>query len=249
MIQSLVRGGRRQVICRIPIYIIVSGNNFYVVRREMLTRFCSLVEIFHGGMDLNITSKEFPGFKNVYVVSDPGSERDFVGDVELPVGREFDLLRGDWIPTDKVELRWEMGKNTPGDIIWTTLAVLVIVSKRVITIFHDEGFNGWSTYPVTVYDKAGNTVDGYVGLSVTGRCGNIDNSQSQVIERQYPGGTFPMHRGLYFNSEEWDGSDVFCEKGKSGWIFITEKVAEALRRANIKNMLLERVTDVERSSL
>lgn len=200
-------------------------------------------------MALKSSSKTFPGFEAIQVLGDPGSEREFVGDLEVPQGREFELLRGDWVPAKPLELRWEMGRATPGDVIWTTLAVIVIVSSRFLSLLSSRGFSGWSAFPVVVRDKSGAIVEGYSGLSIHGRCGDIDNSRSELVQKDFPGGTFPVHRGLFFGADDWDGSDMFCARGGSGWIFVTREVANAIEAAKFKNISLEPTTEVERASL
>jgi hypothetical protein len=169
--------------------------------------------------------------------------------MDVPAGQEFDLLRGDWVPPEPLEVRWEMGRKSPSDVVWTTLAVPVIVNARVLEVLRDGGFSGWSTYPVVVHDKAGEVVEGYVGLVVTGRCGAMDNARSPKVDRKFPGGVFEVYKGLFFDEREWDGSDVFCPAGSSGWVFVVPRVAEALRAAKVRNVSLEPVADVERSSL
>jgi len=182
-------------------------------------------------------------------LDDPGSSRAYVGDADLAAGREFDLLRGDWVPSDPVVVRWEMGSKSPGDVVWTTLVVPVVVGPRFLAVLRRGGFTGWSTYPVVVHDKAGAVVDGYVGLAVTGRCGGIDDTRSVQVMREYPGGAFPVHQGLFFNEEEWDGTDVFCAAGRTGWVFVTSEVVKALRDAKIGNLSLRPAVQVERSVL
>ncbi|MDY5043654.1 MAG: hypothetical protein SPF15_06610, partial [Candidatus Cryptobacteroides sp.] len=41
-----------------------------------------------------------------------------------------------------------------------------IVSDRVISILEDNGITGWKTYPIILYDKHGNRLDGYNGFYV-----------------------------------------------------------------------------------
>ena len=41
-----------------------------------------------------------------------------------------------------------------------------IVSDRVISILENNGITGWKTYPIILYDKHGNRLDGYNGFYV-----------------------------------------------------------------------------------
>jgi hypothetical protein len=91
-----------------------------------------------------MAASRFPGFENIYVLSDPLDERAF----RSGHSRTSDataLLRGDAIASDCVELHWEMGGNDPRDVIWTTAANAIIVSDRVASIFA-TGANYWMAY-------------------------------------------------------------------------------------------------------
>ena len=79
---------------------------------------------------------------------------------------EFNLLRDEWIPPSPLAVRWQIGKNSPGDVIWTMPAVPVIINSSVVVLLQDSSFTGWFTYPVVIYDQNRNTVAGYFGLSV-----------------------------------------------------------------------------------
>lgn len=195
---------------------------------------------------MNSSSTTLRELGPVYLLEDPGLDSEYVGDADIPIGREFDILRGEWVPAAPVMVRRAMGKKSPGDFVWTTLANPVVVGPRVLTVLRDGGFTGWSTYPVLVHDHAGAVVDGYAGLAVTGRCGAIDDTRSVEVMREYPGGVFPMDRGLFFNEEEWDGSDVFCPVGKNGYVFLTSPAVDALRAAKIGNVFLQPAAEVER---
>ncbi len=193
------------------------------------------------------SSKDFPGFNEVCLLGDPGSEREFVGDIDLPSGREFDLLRGSWVPAKPLEVRWEMGRTPPSDFVWTTLAVPLVVSDRVLKVL--EGFTGWTRYSVLVLDEGGNALPGYSGLAITGRCGAIDNALSTRAIRKFPGGTFPVFVGLRFDEASWDGSDIFCPEDDSGWVFVTPTLRDALQGAKVQNVLFQPAALIERQNL
>ena len=79
-----------------------------------------------------------------------------------------------------------------------------------------------------VFSKDGDRLQGYVGLSIRGRCGPIDDSLSERVPKQYPGGVFPVLKGMYFDPATWDGSDVFTVKGRASFICVLDSVRAAL---------------------
>ena len=96
------------------------------------------------------------------------------------------LLRGEIRPTRPLRCTWNSGGMLK-DILGSSWAILMLVSDRVVEIATREGFTGWLTYPVEVYDRKERPVPGYHGLSVTGRCGPVDESKaipaySQIIQ-------------------------------------------------------------------
>lgn len=169
--------------------------------------------------------------------------------MELLDSDEFELLRGDSSPSAPLNVSWAMGNAQPGDIFWTTWAVPMVFGNRALSLLKENGFTGWSTYPVEVRNKDGEVVDGYAGFSVTGRCGCIDNSRSEKVDREFPGGIFPVYRGLYFDESRWDGADIFCSEDKTGYVFVTTEVKLAFQKAKISNVRFELVAEIERSTL
>jgi hypothetical protein len=115
-----------------------------------------------------------------------------------------------------------MGTAEPGEVVWTTHAVPIIIADSVVQLLRTHGFTGWSLYPTSVRDKQGQPVPGHSGLAVTGRCGNLDQSMSPKVPRIFPGGIFPVWKGLLFDPESWDGSDFFMPAQRFG--FVVEEV-------------------------
>lgn len=64
-----------------------------------------------------------------------------------------------------------------------------------------------------------------------------------------PGGVFPYWRGLYFDPDTWDGSDIFMPGGRTGWVFVLDHVRDALEKAHVKNVAFQRLDEVERSQV
>jgi hypothetical protein len=96
-------------------------------------------------------------------------------------------------------------------------------------------------------NKQGQTVPGYGGLAVTGRCGNLDDSMSVQVPRIYPGGIFPVLKGLLFDPASWDGSDFFMPAQRFSFVFVVEAVKKAFERAKIRNVKFTPLDQFERS--
>ena len=183
------------------------------------------------------TSKEFPGFDKIFSLGESGSRKAFRGDLDVETnGEAFALTRAELHPSHPIMVSWAMGGAKPGDVIWTTYAAPVIVSDSVVQLLRSHGFTGWSLYDVSVRDKQGQLIPGYSGLAITGRCGKIDYTRTVVVPRIRPAGIFPIGKGLLFDPESWDGSDLFTPVGKGGFIFMVDEVKKALERAKIRNV-------------
>ena len=113
-----------------------------------------------------------------------------------------------------------------------------IVSTRFIDVLKD--FKGWSTYPVEVHDGWGAMVPGFAGLAILGRCGRMlhDLSRTETDKRW----GWQNYVGLYFDPNTWDGSDIFYPTFGRGPV-ITSRLRDALRKAEITNIHMERLSD------
>jgi hypothetical protein len=190
-------------------------------------------------------SDAFPGFDHFFELADTGSDRAFVASLDLSPQTALALLRDETRQRNIARGRWAMGSIEPQDIVWTTLASPILLSQRVVDIFEENGFSGWAITPCELRGKD-DSVFAYYLLRVSGRCGAIDDSRSVQIEKQFPGGRFPVWKGLYFDPATWDGSDLFMPASNVGWIFVTEKVKLILERAKIKDAKLVALGEIER---
>jgi hypothetical protein len=125
------------------------------------------------------------------------------------------------------------------------MAVVVIVSDAVVQLLRSHGFTGWSLYEVSVRDKQGQLIPGYSGLAITGRCGKIDYTRTVVVPRIRPAGIFPIGKGLLFDPESWDGSDLFMPAGNVGHKLMVDRVKKAFERAKIRNVSFTPVDQYE----
>ena len=194
------------------------------------------------------TTRKFPGFEAIYEIGD-ASSKAYRGKVELPLGLPFDdlrlLTRGESSITEPLVIKHAMGGGQPKDVVWTTSFYPFLVSQRVIDILKTKEFIGWSKYPVKVYSRNGELVEGYYGLSIHGRCGPIDYSKSIKVMREFPGGIFPRYKGYYFDPDSWDGSDLFMPSDGTLYMFVVAPVREAFLKAKVSNILFHRADEIE----
>jgi hypothetical protein len=163
---------------------------------------------------------------------------------EIPGGDALALTRGEVEPKEPVRFHHDEGSRIK-DHIGTTWALLHLVSDGFISVL--DGFSGWRSYAIEVYDPRGELIPGYHGLAVTGRCGRIDDELSPVMVLPPPvpqGEAMPHRIGIRFWPETWDGSDVFMPDG-SGWVLMTQEVRDALTGAKITGIELDRITEIE----
>jgi hypothetical protein len=103
----------------------------------------------------------------------------------------------------------------------------------VKTIFEENQFTGYKTFPVIFLDKNNREIHGYHGLSITGRAGFRNFSSSEIIDKVLtPDEVIRKYKGYYV--DEWDGSDFFCAKRYTATC-ITPRVVEALNKNKIGN--------------
>ena len=160
----------------------------------------------------------------------------------------YALLRREVIPTEPIVFKYSMG-GEPKDLISTGHAVLYLLADRVFEIFRENHFTGWASYPVVIYGKKGELITGYQGLAISGKCDPLDNSRSQRILKDPltpKGKPYYALLGLYFDLNTWDGSDFFVPRS-TGYIFVTERVKEAIEKAKMKNFEFKRLTEIERN--
>jgi hypothetical protein len=176
----------------------------------------------------------------------PLSDQAFRGDMEVQSHNEaLALTRAEQAPKSDIVVRHSMGRR-PTDVVWLTFSAPVIFHNRVIDLLIAKGFSGWSTYPVIIYGRRGEVFKGYSGFGFRGRCGPLDDSRSEAVEREFPGGKFRVLKGLFFDPASWDGSDFFMSSDGSGHKFVTQAVRNCFEEAKVDQMRLERLTEVER---
>ena len=70
--------------------------------------------------------------------------------------------------------RWE-------DILGVGWPTLYVISEKIKNIFEKNNLTGWKTFPVEVLNKRKKKMEGYYGMSITGKCGPVDDSKSEIV--------------------------------------------------------------------
>lgn len=164
--------------------------------------------------------------------------------VENDLFDEFKLIKADYSGISfPVVFKQKYGKRFM-DILDTGWPNLYLISTRLKDILEENDLSGWKTFGIELFDKANQKINGYHGFSITGQCGPIDYSRSEIFQKQISiNGPFSTYyKGLFF--ENWDGSDFFLPKNVFE-ILITERTAEILKINKITNVNLEKVSDCE----
>lgn len=112
-----------------------------------------------------------------------------------------------------------------------------LISERLKALLEDSGVTGWKCYPIELYDKKGNKVEGYHGFSVTGRAGHYKEFETPPVELGYS----PKSHGLHFDFDSWDGSDVFQLIPR--YIIISTRLADLLMKNRMSGISLARLTE------
>ena len=140
------------------------------------------------------------------------------------------------------------------DVVQTGQGLLFAFSERVVKLLQDNEVTGCKFYPMKIKDHEDMK---YYLLTVTGRCGALDNSKSKVImTREYPEtkiqnsnivipqGQFSLMKGRYFPLDSWDGSDFFMPDGTL-FTYVTERVMNLLKKHKVTNVFMQNLTEVE----
>jgi hypothetical protein len=137
------------------------------------------------------------------------------------------------------------GKAT--DVLWAYDVSTFFFSAGLTRLLHGYNITGWSTYCVELRDKSDELLPGYQGIAVIGYECTRDRSRSRIVEKPAPvsgGRSYQVYRSLYFDEQEWDGSDFFWVSDRGG-IVVTEKVCQIFRKYKIRNFEFTPLSEVE----
>ena len=221
--------------------ITTTGEIFWV-RIVPWRKFFSTAEILACNMVSRHTFKIVDA-SHAYVVGEAFEKDALRVRTDDCVGQNDELLTGELLPSQAImfvrHMGWIPKDLIPGSALWT-----VLISDKFRNVLFSRGFSGWHTYPVEVYGSNGKLLPGYHGLSITGRCGKVDESKSPIVDDgYYPTGT-PRRKklGIFFAPESWDGSDIFLADNWN-FVFCSERAAEALRSSGLTNVRLTRASE------
>ncbi len=123
------------------------------------------------------------------------------------------------------------------DVINPGFIHLMLISDRFKNLLEENEITGWQTYPIELYDRRGNPVEGYHGLTVIGRAGDMLTFDTPPEELGYS----PKSHGCYFDVDLWDGTDIF--QVRPNYILITSRLANLLIKNKISGISLCRLTE------
>ena len=98
----------------------------------------------------------------------------------------------------------------------------------------DNNITGWKGIPAVIQ---GHEDLKYYLLTITGRCGPIDKSSTQIVDstKLVYNQTVKANQGLFFPEDSWDGSDMFVSEYVN-YTFVTEKVKTLLMKNKVTNV-------------
>jgi len=153
--------------------------------------------------------------------------------------------RGQRRPVRPLRLEWAEGSCLM-DFTGTTAVLPNVVSQRLVDVLRENGVTGWSTFPIELYGKNGELIEGYHGLAVTGRCGALQLGRSRVETRIGASGKpYKIKIGLFFDESTWDGSEMFVPED-TAHVFVIGKVKRLLEQAKISNVTFTPLNTLER---
>ena len=100
-----------------------------------------------------------------------------------------------------------------------------LISDRMKQLLEDNGITGWKSYPVLLFDKKGNEVNGYNGFTVSGRGGSMD-----IVPNNH------------WAEGQWDGSDFF--RILPNYLVITERTKLLLKKNRITSAGFRPLSDL-----
>lgn len=148
-------------------------------------------------------------------------------------------------PDGPIPIRRLMGRE-PGDIVLGGSPAFLLISRSFQQALQGAEISGWTTYSIHPAADLTESLDGYMGLAVTGRC-QIDDARSipSLMPPPEPGGTaYRVWKGLYFDPSSWDGSDIFLEPGHAA-VFLTSRCRDALEAARLSDVAFTALADFE----
>ena len=173
-----------------------------------------------------------------YNVSGDQNPRYFDGEYHpYPVGGFARIYEGTQ-PVGPLAIRIREGRE-PGDMLFSTPNV---VSPRFLDLLHSIKATGFTPVPVSLV-KDGVTVATFYALRIHGRGGPFDPLRSGASYCKTNPSVLFGHKAVYMDNSQWDGSDLFLIPGLGVSLFVTQRVAQSIETASLKNVILTRNTE------
>lgn len=120
-------------------------------------------------------------------------------------------------------------------------ALMFIVSEKVIEIFQKYSLQKYGAYDIDMVDgrkgkkRSVEPIPKYTGIYFLGKGGAIDDKASQTKYSVFEDGTKALDKinGIYFDLNNWDGSDLFYIEPLTSLPIITRRVKEILEKEGI----------------
>lgn len=112
-------------------------------------------------------------------------------------------------------------------------SLLVVASERLVKLWRECGFTGWTPFPVRIFDRQRKRCQvKYYGIAINGRCGRLDFKKSAADSYLGEDGQriLVRYKGIYFNPRNWGGSDFFMlGDDDPSLILVTRRVIDAMK--------------------
>ena len=138
------------------------------------------------------------------------------------------------------------------DVVTAGKGLLYAVSEKVVKLLQDNNITGCKFYPITINDHEDLK---YFLLTITGKCGPLDDSKAVFIETlsgpetkiqnsniTIPKQHFSVMKGKSVRLETWDGCDFFLVENTLESL-VTERVKDLFKKHRINNVYLEDLKD------
>ena len=164
----------------------------------------------------------------------------FPNNIPLSEFNESQILRNQ-LPEKQMVFNVSMGKKFH-DFVCVS-AALTLISEKVYTLLMDNNITGWKRIPAPINGREDLK---YYLLTITGRCGPIDKSRTQIVDstKLVYNQTVKANQGLFFPEESWDGSDMFVSEYVN-YTFVTEKVKTLLMKNKVTNVEIVNIKEYQ----
>lgn len=130
--------------------------------------------------------------------------------------------------------------------------MLYVFSEKVVKLLQNNNITGCKFYPITI---KGHEDLKYYLLTITGKCGPLDDSKAKLIETlsspatkiqntiiTIPKQQFSVIKGKSVRLETWNGCDFFLVENTLESL-VTERVKDLFKKHRINNVYLEDLKD------